>query len=237
MASVGHSRGLFAQSTALLGAILAVCVCVIGAGSAVGQVHGVPPSVTSIQYHVPPFLPNIRPSVTSLGPHPAYNLSPYPQPYGVQRNVCTWGCRHTGALGYNRGYAAGYAPIYAVPVYDVGDAGPYVYSGPPAEQTLHVVVDLPPGTRLATEDREIPVTAVVATPQSANDETPIDATVLVFRDGHRQEISSYAIMGETLYVLDARKQKIGLSDLDLPSTIEVNDERGVDFQLPKPSHS
>jgi hypothetical protein len=121
-------------------------------------------------------------------------------------------------------------------MYDVGDAGPYLYSGPSAEPTLHVVVDLPPGAHIAADDREEATAVPLVAPPVVNDERPIDVTVLVFRDGHQQQISNYAIMGETLYVFDTRKQKIGLSDLDLPSTIKVNDERGVDFQVPKASH-
>ena len=134
MADKGHSRGTPVRSGVLLGAVLAACLC-----GAAGQVHG-----------VPPFLPNIRPSVTSLGPYSAYNRSPFPQPYGVPRNLCPWGCRHRGGIGYN-GYGVGYAPIYAVPMYDVGDTGPYLYSEPPAEQPLHVVVDLPPGMHVVEE--------------------------------------------------------------------------------------
>jgi hypothetical protein len=121
--------------------------------------------------------------------------------------------------------------------YDASDPGPYLYSGPPAEQTLHVVVDLPPGRHVVEESYDEQQALAAPPPQHDISEKPLEATVLVFRDGHRQEISNYAIMGETLYVFDTRKQKIGLDDLDLPSTIKVNDDRGVDFQLPKPSHS
>ncbi len=64
------------------------------------------------------------------------------------------------------------------------------------------------------------------------DATPLDATVLVFRDGHQQEVSNYAIMGQTLYIFDSRRQKIALGDLDVPATIKLNDDRGVEFHLP-----
>jgi hypothetical protein len=62
----------------------------------------------------------------------------------------------------------------------------------------------------------------------------LEATVLVFRDGHQQQVSNYAIMGQTLYIFDARAQKIGLGDLDIPATIKLNDDSGIDFHLPKP---
>jgi hypothetical protein len=60
------------------------------------------------------------------------------------------------------------------------------------------------------------------------------ATVLVFRDQHRQEISNYAIAGGTLWVLSEQSaKKIRLADIDLEATAKANDERGVEFQIPK----
>jgi hypothetical protein len=63
---------------------------------------------------------------------------------------------------------------------------------------------------------------------------PDPETVLVFRDQHRQEISNYAIAGGTLWVLSEQSaKKIPLADLDLEATAKANDERGVEFQVPK----
>jgi len=62
---------------------------------------------------------------------------------------------------------------------------------------------------------------------------PAPATVLVFHDQHSQEVQNYAIVGQTLWVFTPqRTQKIPLADLDIPATIKVNDDRGVDFRLP-----
>jgi hypothetical protein len=59
------------------------------------------------------------------------------------------------------------------------------------------------------------------------------STVLIFKDGHQQEISNYAIVGSTLYELsDGRSKKVQLADLDLSATVKENDQRGVQFQLP-----
>jgi hypothetical protein len=59
------------------------------------------------------------------------------------------------------------------------------------------------------------------------------ATVLVFRDEHKQEIHNYAIVGQTLFNFNPQHtQKIPLSDLDIPATAKENDERGVDFHVP-----
>ena len=61
---------------------------------------------------------------------------------------------------------------------------------------------------------------------------------LVFRDGSRQEVSSYTIVGDALYT-DANRwvsgswcKKVALASLDVPSTLRVNQERGVPFSLP-----
>jgi hypothetical protein len=57
--------------------------------------------------------------------------------------------------------------------------------------------------------------------------------VLVFKDGHQQEILNYAIVGGTLYDLsDGQSRKIALAQLDLPATVKQNDGRGIDFELP-----
>jgi hypothetical protein len=61
------------------------------------------------------------------------------------------------------------------------------------------------------------------------------ATVLVFRDQHQQEVRNYAIAGGMLWVLNEQAaKKIPLTELDLAATLKVNDERGVDFQVPGP---
>jgi len=71
-------------------------------------------------------------------------------------------------------------------------------------------------------------------PQHRPDTTdPSPATVLVFRDQHKQEVQNYAIVGQTLWTFaPQRTQKIPLSDLDLAATQKANDERGVDFRVP-----
>lgn len=74
-------------------------------------------------------------------------------------------------------------------------------------------------------------------PQAREEEhaAPSPATVLVFRDQHRQEVTSYAISGGTLWVLSDHlaTRKIPLTELDLAATAKANDERGVEFQVPK----
>ena len=64
-------------------------------------------------------------------------------------------------------------------------------------------------------------------------ERPRIPTVLVFRDGHRIEIQNYAIVGQTLWLVDAKAaDKISFADLDLDATWKENRGRGVRFPLP-----
>ncbi len=62
--------------------------------------------------------------------------------------------------------------------------------------------------------------------------------MLVYRDGHTEELRSYSIIGTTMYTkadywsTGAWTRKIQIADLDLPTTIEKNHERGLAFQLP-----
>ena len=63
-----------------------------------------------------------------------------------------------------------------------------------------------------------------------------DPTVLVFRDGHQQEVRNYAIVGQMLFDFSAKgTHKIPLAELDLDATRKLNDERGMEFILPKAS--
>jgi len=205
------------------------------------QVHGVPPSVTSIQFHVPPFLPNAMPSVTSLGPYGSgYRAGPIPAPYGTYPTPRGYG---RGMRGFNRYNSGTWAAPYYFSAYDAGygydaAAGPYLQSAP-SEQTLHIVVDLPPARHaaLSEDDEQAVASALTQPPKQVADVRPFEATTLVFRDGHQQQVTNYAIMGQTLYIFDTRPQKIGLGDLDIPATIKLNDDSGIEFHLPNPKPS
>ena len=83
--------------------------------------------------------------------------------------------------------------------------------------------------RIAAESSALPRPAARPVP-----ERPTPATVLVFRDGRRQEVQNYAIVGNTLLDLEANlTRKIQLSELDIPASIRANDERGVEFSVPQ----
>ena len=68
MSSGSQSRPVIRSGRVLLAIAAAMALTLGSSEFAAAQIHGIPPSVTSIQIHLPPFLPNIRPSVTSLGP-------------------------------------------------------------------------------------------------------------------------------------------------------------------------
>jgi hypothetical protein len=64
--------------------------------------------------------------------------------------------------------------------------------------------------------------------------SPLQPTTLVFRDGKKEQVQNYAIVGKTLWVFDERRtRKILLSELDVPATQKVNEERGGDFSVPQ----
>ena len=69
-------------------------------------------------------------------------------------------------------------------------------------------------------------------------------TVLIYRNGHREEIPDYAIVGRTLYARNDSAhgddndqpaygmRSIQVSALDIQATVEANRENGVNFVLP-----
>ena len=72
------------------------------------------------------------------------------------------------------------------------------------------------------------------TQSKAPDAAPEPTTVLVFKDKHIQEVRNYGVVGRILWVFDEqRAAKVPLDELDLDATVKLNDERGVEFQLPK----
>jgi len=59
-------------------------------------------------------------------------------------------------------------------------------------------------------------------------------TTLVLRDGLQLPVHNYAVVGNTIWVLDNHNtQKIPIAKLDVAATQQINDKNGVDFRLPK----
>jgi len=72
----------------------------------------------------------------------------------------------------------------------------------------------------------------------ASPEPPLPLAVLVFRDGHEEEVKSYTIIGNTLYAKSnywtngSWTRKISIANLNVPATLKLNQERGSKFRLP-----
>lgn len=200
-------------------------------------IHGVPPSVTSSGFGGSRGFHGVPPSVTSLN-------------FG---NVHT-GTR-PGRLGFGNAqrprrdrrtrfvspfYGGYYYAPYDYPYYTmdpgVDDTMEDEYSRPgPTVFDSHGVgggeyarpVPRPEDDYRADLNRD----RAEAAPQQPVADEP--ATVLVFKDGHQQEVANYAIVGTTLYDLsDGRSKRVALAELDLSATVKQNDDRGVEFKLP-----
>lgn len=75
-------------------------------------------------------------------------------------------------------------------------------------------------------------TQQVSPPPPPEPPRPAVPITLVFRDGRRLTIQNYAIVGQTLWVLDEQQStKIALSELDLAATQAENRGQGLRFPL------
>jgi hypothetical protein len=230
------------------------------ASAADAQINGTPASVTSINSggHLNS-TPGVPASITSLGPNGLQPKNPgFSNPGFNQPGCCTLfqanpnlprGQRnhHHRSGQFFPGGGAVYVP-YAYPVV-IGESGPddaadqpqlqreEEYRGGPTifdrrgpGQEARSYADAYPQRSSRSESE----TEAAAAPSPA--EAPVadqPQTVLVFKDGHQLEVQNYAVIGDVLYDLTpGRHHKIPLADLDLTSTAQQNDDRGIDFRLP-----
>ena len=144
--------------------------------------------------------------------------------------------------GYSYG-SYGYSPYYSTPVGVSAYADPaYAYTEPAYAQPPAYVSQAP-----AVSPNEADLTYQIGMlsqqieqlrQEQARSAPPAPAqsaaaAVLIFRDGHRQEIHNFAIVGDTLWVLDERTStKISVADLDIDATQKENRSHGVRFPLP-----
>lgn len=74
--------------------------------------------------------------------------------------------------------------------------------------------------------------------QTAANTKDIPPAVLVYRDGHSEELRSYSIIGDAIYAKSnywtdgSWTRTIQIADLDIPATLKQNQDRGVKFELP-----
>ena len=146
---------------------------------------------------------------------------------------------------YGYGYGCGYGYGYGYP-YLGGGVDPYWWwdSDSSGDQDQQYQIGLAnemnqqsldeQQMRRIRADQDAYARYCACSPASEPKRTEADpATVLVFRDQHKQEIHNYAIVGQTLWNFSPqRTQKIPLSNLDLPATEKANEDRGVDFRPP-----
>lgn len=105
------------------------------------------------------------------------------------------------------------------------------------------------GALIATDYSEkssVPLSAIarpLAAPKNAaQPPRELPPAVLVFRDGHKEEASEYTIMNGTIYsradywTTGSWTRKIQIADLDVPATLNLNQERGLKFRLPASSN-
>jgi hypothetical protein len=77
-----------------------------------------------------------------------------------------------------------------------------------------------------------------ATKQISVPAKELPPTVIVYRDGHSEDLSGYSIIGLILYAKSdywssgAWTRKIPLTEIDIPATAKQNQVRGVKFDLP-----
>ena len=137
------------------------------------------------------------------------------------------------AFGYGYGYYSPYwpapivgEPAYSQPAYVVPPQTPAVSQ---TEADLSYQVG-----RLSQEIKDLRQQQLQAQrPAQLAPPEPSIPVLLIFHDGHQLEIQNYAIIGQTLWVLDERNRtKIPLSDLDLSATERENRARGVRFSAP-----
>lgn len=218
-----------------------LAIAFLAALPAAAQIHGVPPSVSS--WTPGRMTPGVPASVMSLGPNGFGSRWSSPSHFTVLHQ------RHF----HHRRVVAVFVPYYAYPYYSS-------YAERPSTAEYDDTADRPrddyfrdedrygahftdsreqerqrrreEDERQAKEEREKEAQKAGAKAES-KPQDPEPATVLVFKDGHHQDVAGYAISGEVLYDLShGRAKKILLADLDLPATIKLNDELGNDFRLP-----
>ena len=135
-----------------------------------------------------------------------------------------WGYGDMGWYGYDNGYDNGSYVQYAP---NQGYQSDYYSQTNPIEQDQQQEIDrLNDEVARLREDQQ--------RERSTQPHAPSELTDLVFRDKHTEEVQNYAIVGQTVWILTAdRARKIPISDLDLAATRKANEDRGVEFALPK----
>ena len=148
-----------------------------------------------------------------------------------------WGCRVRYRYPWYAGYGYGYEPYYPFWWSDNYDSYDYDQERDRDIAAQENALNLQE-QNLRDREQWLRGREQDAYREQSRNEAPAKpepATVLVFRDQHQQEITNYAISSGTLWVLSdhAVAKKIPIADLDLDATAKANDDRGVEFQVPR----
>ena len=143
---------------------------------------------------------------------------------------------------HRHGTYSGVVPVY-VPY------SPYVMAPPDDQQATDVDDDRGgptifdrrgPGTprrqvQSMYAHRDDSFASAQADPKPAEDQPQ---TLLIYKDGHEDQVQNYAVVGSMLYDLTpGQHRKIPLADLDLKATAQQNDDMGISFQVPASSNN
>jgi hypothetical protein len=216
-------------------------------------INGVPPSVTSFGFGGHPGFNGVPPSVTSVG---RGFTSTHPGRFGPDRDIHHDHHHHFGYAYPYYPYYPYYVPYYPAEAYDDGPGDPSMADSqddPEEDQGGPTIFDRRgPGQRApndydtpsrkanvprppapVTAQREEPA-APVATKAPEPSIAVQPPTILIFKDGHKQEVGNYAIVGTNLFDLTpGHRLKIALKDLDVVATQKANDDQGIEFKLPE----
>jgi len=211
------------KSAAVAGFAEVAFVLAIAAGM---FAQGVPASVTSHGFGGQPDRSGPPASVTSHGWNNQFNQSRPVPPVNKSHHP-----HHEGsAWGVPIYYP--YAPVYEVapddPAPDQNDqhGGPTIFDRRGDGQ----IVRPPVSPRPIGQNYEIADAGVSSDAAPAEDQPQ---TLLIFKDGHEEQVQNYAVVGNLLYDLSpGHHRKIPLADLDLKATAQQNDDMGISFELP-----
>ena len=210
--------------------------------------QGVPPCVTCFGFGGQPGFHGIPASVTSLGPQgftarqgsvgtvPPARSHHHQHPHKPESPVYVYPYPYYYPYAYYNGYMEDASDYEEVRAQSHAEEDPEQYRGGPTifdrrgsgVRYPNEYADAAPVPQTPPPSEAAPA-AVEAPPESP----PQPATVLVFQDGHKLDVTNYAIVGSNLYDFSGgRRLKIPLSELDLAATRKANDAIGVDFTLP-----
>jgi hypothetical protein len=153
------------------------------------------------------------------------------------RNRVFFSSLYPGYFGYPGFYGGDfYSTADSYPAYDYEGSNYYDSTqneGAQQQQDIDRLEDEVARLRAQRESDQRESHEASASQAESTSELPTP-TLLIFRDKHTQEVQNYAVVGGTLWIFgEQRATNLPLSSLDIDATTKANDERGVDFQVPR----